>query len=170
MYNKAMKNQFSKIATITVISLFPSFAFAACTTTPGTLQNIVCLVTDIAASYIVPLLTLGAFIFFLWRVLKLIQESGNTAKNTDNRQSVMWSIIGLTVMVAIWGIVAVIGNTLGINSTFVPQVKPPLTKQGWTGYTGGGNNDGGNLGGNGGGSNLGGNGGGSNLGGNGSVQ
>lgn len=174
-----MKNQYIKIAGVTIISLLPSFAFAACTTTPGTLQNIVCLITDVAASYVVPLLTLAAFIFFLWRVLKFIQESGNSTKQTENRQSLMWSIVGLTVMVAIWGIVAVIGNTLGIDSTAIPQVKPPLTKQGWTGYTGSGtgstgntgsNNGGSNLGGNGGGSNLGSNGGGSNLGGNGSVQ
>ncbi len=166
-----MKKQFSKITAIILSGLLPSFAFAACTTDPNTIQNLVCQVTDIAATYIVPLLTVAAFIFFLWRVLKLIQDSDSGPKRTENRQSVMWSIVALTVMVAVWGIVAVLGSTLGIDTGFVPQVKPPLTKSGWTGYTGGGSGSNSTLGGNGsnGGSTLGGNGsGGSTLGGNGS--
>ncbi len=181
-----MKKQFSKIAVLILSGFLPSFAFAACTTDPNTIQNLVCQITDIAGTYIVPLLTVAAFIFFLWRVFKLIQESGNTAKNTDNRQSVMWSIVGLTVMVAVWGIVAVLGSTLGIDTGFVPQVKPPLTKSNWTGYTGGdnssnnatdssgnplgGNNSGNPLGGNGSRNPIGGNGSRDPLGGNSSVQ
>jgi len=139
-YNKYMNNKFTKISILSVVTLLPSFAFAACTTSPGTLQNIACQLTDIAASYIVPLLTIGAFVFFLWRVLKFIQDPGNSMKKNENRQAMMWSIVGLVVMVSIWGIVAVVGNTLGIDSGFVPQVKPPLTKSGWKGYTGSGTN------------------------------
>ncbi len=134
-----MKQNIIKIGGVFMVTFLPTLAFAACTTEPGTLQDIVCKVTDIGATYIVPILTLLAFVYFLWRVLKFIQQSANSAKQTENRESLIWSIVGLTVMVSIWGIVAIVGTTFGIDSGFVPQVKPPLTKSGWTGYTGGGN-------------------------------
>lgn len=132
-----MKKIFTKISILSFGTLLPTFAFAACTTDPGTLQNVVCQLTDLAAAYVIPLLTTAAFIIFLWRVIKFIQESANSTKQTDNRQSLLWSILALTVMVAIWGIVAVLGSSLKVDTGFIPQVKPPLTKSGWTGYTGG---------------------------------
>ncbi len=135
-----MKNIFTKISILSTAVLAPSFALAACSTNPGTLQNVVCQITDIAAAYVMPILTTTAFVFFLWRIIKFIQESANSTKQTENRQSLLWSVLALTIMVSIWGIVAVLGNTLGIDTGFIPQVKPPLTKSGWTGYTGGGTN------------------------------
>lgn len=144
-----MNKVFTKISILSIVTLLPTFAFAACVTSPGTLQNVVCQLTDIAAAYLIPLLTTAAFIIFLWRVLKFIQESANSTKQTENRQSLLWSILALTVMVAIWGIVAVIGNTLGVDTGFIPQVKPPLTKSNWKGYTGGNNNTNGTVGGSG---------------------
>lgn len=35
----------------------------------------------------------------------------------------IWGIIALTVMVSVWGLVAILGNTFNINTGFIPQVK-----------------------------------------------
>ncbi|MGI9118166.1 MAG: hypothetical protein ACR2IQ_01285 [Minisyncoccia bacterium] len=148
-----MNKTFLKISIFSGSIFLPTFAFAACEADIGTLQNIICQATDLTAAYIIPTLTTSAFVFFLWRVLKFIKESAVSTTRDENRESLMWSVVALAVMVTIWGIVAVLGNTLGIDSSSIPQVKPPLTKSGWKGYTGGGtniiNNGGSNLGGNG---------------------
>lgn len=55
-----------------------------------------------------------ATLYFIWTVIRYI--SAKEAKDVPDRKSAMFrGIIGLFVIVAIWGIIRIIGSTLGIN-------------------------------------------------------
>ena len=59
---------------------------------------------------VIPILFSIATIIFLWGVITYITAAGEEGKITEGRNYIIWGLIGLFVMVAIWGIVALIGT------------------------------------------------------------
>ena len=84
-------------------STIPIFAFAA--------EDILGLIAVIKyiLQAIVPLIISLAVIFFLWSTSQYILREGD-AKN-DAKDHMTWGIIILFVMVSVWGLVAILGNT-----------------------------------------------------------
>ncbi len=76
-----------------------------------------CLIT----SSVIPLLLALAMAMFLWGVVQYVINDAEEAKKAKGRQFMIWGLIGLTVMVAVWGLVAIIGNTFGIKYA-IPQL------------------------------------------------
>ena len=68
-----------------------------------------------------------ATLFFVWTVIGYIREKDGT-KATEKKNAMLRGIVGLFVIVAIWGIIRVISNTLGVNgtNTVVPACPPGL--------------------------------------------
>lgn len=84
-----------------------------------TLVNyITCMIT----SAIVPLLFTLAFALFIWGVIQYTLNDTEEAKRAKGKQFMIWGIIALTVMFSVWGIVAIFGNTFGIDTKLIPQV------------------------------------------------
>ena len=68
-------------------------------------------------SYVVPVLFSVAFLYFLYGVYRyLILGADSDTERAKGRQFVLWSVIGFTVITAVWGIVAIVTNTLNISS------------------------------------------------------
>ncbi len=64
----------------------------------------------------VPVLMAIALIVFLWGVYKYFILGATEEKSrTDGRQFVLWGVIGFVVILSVWGLVAVVGNTLGLS-------------------------------------------------------
>lgn len=84
----------------------PAFVFAQTTvaTWLGTISGILNIVVPI-------LITLGV-IYFLWGLVVYV-TSGDADKKKDGQQHMIWGLIGIFVMVGLWGIIAVIMNTFG---------------------------------------------------------
>ncbi|MEK7090121.1 MAG: hypothetical protein AAB930_00885 [Patescibacteria group bacterium] len=81
-------------------------------------------ITDILQQFIgiisvgINLLMVLATVIFLWGVITYITASGVEEKIKEGRTYMLWGIIGLFVMVAVWGLVAVLGATFpGANTT-----------------------------------------------------
>ncbi len=72
---------------------------------------------------LIPLLASVAFLAFVWGVAKYIRASGQ--KNaSDSKNLLIWGVIGLFVLVTIWGIVAFLKSELGFGDGLViPQIK-----------------------------------------------
>ncbi|MDP3726546.1 MAG: hypothetical protein Q8R36_05120 [bacterium] len=98
------------ILSITAITPFFAFAQGA----PGNLQDLIGRFVEILAA-LIPLLFGIALIGFLWGVAITILQADNEEKRKEGRQIMVWGIIGLFVMTAVWGIVIVIGGTFGIR-------------------------------------------------------
>ena len=89
------------------------------------LQNLLTYATCIISSSVIPLIFALALAMFIWGVVQYVIKSDEEAKKEKGRQFMIWGIIALTVMVSVWGLVAILGNTFGIDTGFVPQVRPP---------------------------------------------
>ena len=89
-------------------------------------QDLLCYVTRIINDAIIPLIFALAVVFFVWGAVKFfIINADEEAKRAQGKQFMIWGIIALAVMVSILGLVSILSNTFNINSSVLPQVKPP---------------------------------------------
>ena len=70
---------------------------------------------------VVPLIVALAVVMFIWGVVQYVINSDEEAKREKGKQFMIWGIIGLTVMVGVWGLVSIVGSTLGIEYA-IPQL------------------------------------------------
>ncbi|MHB1163173.1 MAG: hypothetical protein ACYCZZ_01430 [Minisyncoccota bacterium] len=64
----------------------------------------------------VPVLFALAFITFVWGVFKyFILGADSDTERAAGRQFVLWGVIGFVVILSVWGLVAVVGNTFGLS-------------------------------------------------------
>jgi len=87
------------------------------------LQDLLEYGTCIIYKSVVPLIFALALAMFIWGVVQFVLNSSEEAKKEQGRQFMLWGIIALTVMFSIWGLVSILGDTFGIDSTFFPKVK-----------------------------------------------
>lgn len=85
------------------------------------LLDIVIWVKCIITSAVIPLIFTLAFVVFLWGIFRFISSSDKTKKE-DAKNYIIWGMVGLFVMVSLWGIIKILGDTLGIQSV-VPLLK-----------------------------------------------
>jgi succinate dehydrogenase/fumarate reductase cytochrome b subunit len=79
-------------------------------------------VTDLANKFIKQLINpliavmVGiAVVVFLWGVVEFIAKAGNEEARTTGKQHIVWGLIGLTIMIGFWGIVAMLQNFFGLK-------------------------------------------------------
>ena len=89
------------------------------------LQNLLSYVTCILGGYFIPLIFAIAIVAFLWGVVQfVILGSGDEAKKTQGKQIMIWGIIAITVMIGVWGLVKILGETFRLPTSVLPYVKP----------------------------------------------
>ena len=59
---------------------------------------------------------------FVWGVVQYVISGASEEQKDKGKQYMIWGLIALTVMVSVWGIVKIVGNTFGIEYA-IPQVK-----------------------------------------------
>lgn len=75
---------------------------------------------------VIPIIIVVAVLYFLVAVFRYISEK-DSKKQLEHRQTIIWGLIGLFVLVSVWGIVEILSNILGLGSANpVPllQTKP----------------------------------------------
>ena|SRR3989344_6606376 len=87
----------------------------------GTLFNYV---TCTISNTVIPLIFAIAVVIFIWGVVQFILNSDEEAKRAKGKQFMIWGIIALTVMIGMWGLVGILGNTFDISTNALPQIKP----------------------------------------------
>lgn len=74
---------------------------------------------------LVPVLFAIAFIVFLYGVTKkYIFSHGETAEVEEGHKLILWGLIGFVVMISVWGLVNVVGNTFGLLGVGAPSQLP----------------------------------------------
>lgn len=86
-----------------------------------TLANIINFFSCIIIKTIVPLLFSLAIAGFIWGVIQYLINPESEEKKKKAREYIVWGIIGLFVMVSMWGLVGVLSNTFGVK-TLIPQL------------------------------------------------
>lgn len=85
------------------------------TGTGGTIVGLLCRVQQILNLVIPVLITLGV-VYFVWGVISYVVAGDDEAKK-KGRDKIVYGIIGLAVIVAVWGLVKILTNTFGIDNT-----------------------------------------------------
>lgn len=83
---------------------------AASAATITSLEDLLLYATDVI-NMIIPILFGIALLFFLWGVVKYIKNGGEPKAREEARNFMIFGIIGLFVMVSVWGLVRVLVNT-----------------------------------------------------------
>ena len=94
-----------------VLTLAPFLVSAA--TISSIISNTIMPILNI----VVPLLIAVAVVVFLWGVVRYITAAGDEEKRKEARSTMIWGIVGLFVMVAVWGLVNVLISTFGLTTT-----------------------------------------------------
>lgn len=81
----------------------------------------------IIGAAIIPFIFALAFLFFLWGMVMYIRGSDDVKKRQESKKFIYWGIIGLTVMVSVWGIVKIVNSTFGLGNT-VPKLQTDYLK------------------------------------------
>ncbi|PIR70563.1 MAG: hypothetical protein COU46_00920 [Candidatus Niyogibacteria bacterium CG10_big_fil_rev_8_21_14_0_10_42_19] len=61
----------------------------------------------------ITLLVVIATVLFLWGVIQLLSNQDNEEARSKGKQHIAWGIVGLFVIITVWGLVKVLCNTLG---------------------------------------------------------
>jgi hypothetical protein len=121
-----------KILLASVLALAPGLVFAQVQQAPradlgNNLFNIIPLFQGIL-NMAVPILIALAVVVFLWGVLKYVIAKEETQKK-EGKNIMIWGIVGIFVMVSVWGLVAMLQNTFGIRGQ-APQAPSVPQSQG----------------------------------------
>ena len=86
------------------------------------LQDLLSYITCIIGKSVIPLIFVLAVAMFVWGVVQYVINDSEEAKK-KGKNFMIWGIIALTVMVSVWGLVAIVGTTFNIDTGFVPRLK-----------------------------------------------
>lgn len=74
---------------------------------------------------VIPLIFAIAIVMFVWGAVNFfIISSGEEKKRQEGKQLMIWGIVALTVMLGVWELVAILGDTFGLNTSVLPSVQP----------------------------------------------
>ncbi|MEO5646055.1 MAG: hypothetical protein ABIO57_03250 [Candidatus Paceibacterota bacterium] len=91
-------------------------AAQSCSAKFKTLLDIAIWAKCIIGAVIIPGIFTLAFVVFLWGVFKFIRSSEQKDKQ-ESKQFIYMGLIGLFVMVSVWGIIKIATTTLGLDNT-----------------------------------------------------
>lgn len=103
------KNRFLFALLPIIAALTPLAAFAA----PRDLRELSQLFLGIFDTLVAPIIGVAA-LAFVWGVILIIVKGDDTKAHSDGLKIVSFGIIALFVMVAVWGLVAVLQSTFGV--------------------------------------------------------
>jgi len=105
---------FKKIFVITQLIVAPFTSFAQNSLDSSNVTSLAGSLNKVINGRIIPLFVLIALAYTIYSVVDFMAAKGNSQDKNEKKQRIFWGIIGLFVIVSIWGLVAVIGRTFGI--------------------------------------------------------
>ena len=77
-----------------------------------------------ATAIVLPLLFSLALLYFMYGIFKFIKSSGagDEKGRDEGKKAMVAGVIGLAVMVSVWGLVAMVAGTIG-GGLILPQIR-----------------------------------------------
>ena len=94
----------------------------------GNFANLNTLVANIGQliNKIIPVLFAVALVYFFWGVIKYIRSAGDPKEADAGKSIMIYGIIGLAVMVSVYGLINFLTNSAGLDNTPIVIPKVPL--------------------------------------------
>lgn len=109
-----------KIFTIVSLYALPALVLAEVTSAESLFEKINSILKSI-----LPIIISIAVIYFVYQVM-MYTISGDEDKKKAARDGMIYGIIGLFVMISIWGLVAILTGTFGFTGSETPSLKDML--------------------------------------------
>lgn len=106
---------------LAAILFMPLFSFAQIDL--GDFQTSIESIQGFITSSLIPIVFTLALVFFLWGLAKFILNAGDEEARESGKKLMIWGLVAFVVMVSVWGLVALVRNTLGINNA--TTISPP---------------------------------------------
>jgi hypothetical protein len=110
-----------KKALLPISYFLPMLAFAQ--PAGGNIIGLVDLIGTVIG-LLTPIVVGLALLYFFWGLAKYILASGDESAKESGKNIMIWGIIALFVMISVWGIVRLIGTTIGVTPDASPIVVP----------------------------------------------
>ena len=101
---------------------FPAVAQAATPPIPPSVLAVIGKISTEILNPIIALLFAVALIYFIVGVFKYIWNPDNEEMRGEGRRGMLWGIIGMFVMVSVFGIMKLIINSFGIDPSVMDYV------------------------------------------------
>lgn len=95
---------------IFILSIFTPLAFASAGPAPTNFAELLGVFVELL-TIVIPLLITMAVVIFLYGISVYMSKSGDVSAREESKRYMVWGVVGLFVMVSVWGLVAVIDNT-----------------------------------------------------------
>ena len=56
-----------------------------------------------------------ALAYFIWGVISFIHHSADPSKRKEGLDHIIWGLVGIFIMVSVYGLIRLVGNTLGMD-------------------------------------------------------
>lgn len=99
-----------EIGVVAVVSLLTPFIVSA-----ATIDSLIDAGSQVLESFIPLLLGVATLVFF-WGLVKFINHADDEKAIEEGKQLMLWGMVALFVMVALWAIIGWIQNELGLDS------------------------------------------------------
>ncbi|HCC05551.1 TPA: hypothetical protein DEP58_04625 [Patescibacteria group bacterium] len=109
-----MKNLRNTLVPILSIVLTPLFTMAQTSPNLGYVNNAVNSIGTLVGQLIPIVIALG-LLFFIWGLVQFILASGDEAAKDIGKRRMIWGVMALFVIVAVWGIVGLLGELSGVE-------------------------------------------------------
>ncbi len=76
-------------------------------------------IVDVIVTPIIEALFLVAVFMFILGVSKIIMNGTDASVREEGQKTIMWSVVGMFIMVSVYGIIRLIANTLGLSDPFL---------------------------------------------------
>ena len=131
-FSRGKKIKMKKLFALVLPFLVPTLAFAQVDTSISSFDDILLFVSRIINS-LIPIIISLAVLVFIWGVFRYV-VSPNEEDKARGKQVMIWGIVGIFVMVSVWGLVNIIEATLGLDSDRYrgnfPEVPEPESRSG----------------------------------------
>lgn len=119
---KILRNKLYILSSVFAGILAPfNFTFAqntgnSCSNSMDTLADVFNFATCLLSRSVIPLLITVALVAFMYGVIQYLINAEDENKRKEGRKFMLWGIISLFVMLGIFGILQVLGNTFDIQA------------------------------------------------------
>jgi hypothetical protein len=97
-----------------LLSLLTAPLVANAITAPATFAAFIQILLDIV-KILLPVVVLGSLLAFFWGIGRFIGSAGDEKNLASGKQLMIWGIVGLFVMVSVWGIISFLTGSFGFE-------------------------------------------------------
>lgn len=92
--------------------------FVASAAAIGTIGDLIGVFTSIING-LMPFIVALAVLYFIWGVFQFVAAAGDEEARSSGRDKMIYGIIGIFVMVSVWGLVNLLKGTFGVTNTII---------------------------------------------------